>query len=979
MKYLPFILVLFLSIQLSGQTTRYVLAGATGNGSSWANASGDLQLMINQSVSLTRDTILVGAGVYFPNRRIDNLNVITPNDRVNSFSIKSKIKIFGGFAPNGNGTRDLALNETILSGDLGITGTNADNAYHVVLARGLDTATLLDGFTIRDGNADNYDDRTMVFGNYILNHVGGGIYAEGANMTLRNIKVKNNRTRANGVGGGFYNTQSRLVIDIALIENNTSGEGGGIFNTFSSDIKMTNSKIVGNTAFYGSGTRNMYSRPHYANVLVVGNLATSELNGGAAMSFESCTGSSITNLTIANNNGVGLYLHTAGINIHNTIIYGNKTNINVAYNDPYLRYSLVHMFTAVNGQNNVSLTANPHFVNARPYTEAPFTDGDYRLLGISPAINAGNSNFLSPGQIPDLSKVQFDLDNNPRFIGSSIDLGAYEFGSACTGSSKIWHVDAEVANSGDGTSWSQAFKTLGEALHKSSICGMPDSIFVAEGTYFPDRPADNQTKTDPNNRANSFSMLPNVKLLGGYPKGGGNRDPGKFATILSGDLGTKGEVNDNAHHVVIAAGKLGNALLDGFIIAHGNADVNSKWILVNGADVGAAYGGGINNAASNIRLNNLIIKDNKAWVGAGISNYGSVSTLSNLDIRGNTATSNGGGMYNNYTAPLIINSNISGNMAFSGGGITNGGQAKPILINVTLTGNRGTSGRGAMENLDQSKITIHNSIITKNSSGIFNDPGYPGYSEKSTTSATYSIIQGINADTSFHIPDGALDPKFIESVDFGLAPTIKGNFRLQEGSEAIDKGNSALYTPGQTPDISAFITDITGNSRIFGTAVDLGAYESANTNSEILCIGSTVLLPSGVQENGPFQWEVDKGNGYVAITDDVYFAGSATQALTIKNIPGTWYGYKFRCAVNGGQQYGKVYTIKFRNEWIGISNSSWHESSNWSCGSLPDENTDVIINSGSVFLTNNVTIRSLKAQAGVVINVSPGKSLTITH
>jgi hypothetical protein len=113
--------------------------------------------------------------------------------------------------------------------------------------------------------------------------------------------------------------------------------------------------------------------------------------------------------------------------------------------------------------------------------------------------------------------------------------------------------------------------------------------------------------------------------------------------------------------------------------------------------------------------------------------------------------------------------------------------------------------------------------------------------------------------------------------------------------------------------------------------------------------------------------------------DGAVYTGSATQFLTIINIPGTWYGHKFRCSINGGQQYGKVYTIKFRNEWLGLAGNDWLNPANWSCGRVPDENTDVIVNSGTVHLNNNAVIRSLKTQQGVTIIVSPGKSLTITH
>ncbi|MDZ7822024.1 MAG: hypothetical protein U5N26_09545 [Candidatus Marinimicrobia bacterium] len=44
----------------------------------------------------------------------------------------------------------------MLSGDIGIEGQSDDNSYHVLSYDGImDEATLIDGFTVRDGNADN--------------------------------------------------------------------------------------------------------------------------------------------------------------------------------------------------------------------------------------------------------------------------------------------------------------------------------------------------------------------------------------------------------------------------------------------------------------------------------------------------------------------------------------------------------------------------------------------------------------------------------------------------------------------------------------------------------------------------------------------------------------------------------------------------------------------------------------------------------
>jgi hypothetical protein len=52
---------------------------------------------------------------------------------------------------------------------------------------------------------------------------------------------------------------------------------------------------------------------------------------------------------------------------------------------------------------------------------------------------------------------------------------------------------------------------------------------------------------------------------------------------------------------------------------------------------------------------------------------------------------------------------------------------------------------------------------------------------------------------------------------------------------------------------------------------------------------------------------------------------------------------------------------------------------NWNCGVIPDNNTDVVINDGTIVINSNVTIRSLKVNPGVTITVNPGFNLKILH
>ena len=64
---------------------------------------------------------------------------------------------------------------------------------------------------------------------------------------------------------------------------------------------------------------------------------------------------------------------------------------------------------------------------------------------------------------------------------------------------------------------------------------------------------------------------------------------------------------------------------------------------------------------------------------------------------------------------------------------------------------------------------------------------------------------------------------------------------------------------------------------------------------------------------------------------------------------------------------------------MGASDSSWENLVNWSCGSIPDSNTDVIINGGTIVLSSNATVRSLKVSPSASFTIVTPYTLTVTH
>ena len=126
-----------------------------------------------------------------------------------------------------------------------------------------------------------------------------------------------------------------------------------------------------------------------------------------------------------------------------------------------------------------------------------------------------------------------------------------------------------------------------------------------------------------------------------------------------------------------------------------------------------------------------------------------------------------------------------------------------------------------------------------------------------------------------------------------------------------------------------------------------------------------------------YQWQVDTGNGFTNIINNDYYSNTNGAALQLINIPSNFNGHIYRCVVDG--KLGDLYKISFSNTWTGAVDNAWNNPANWKCGSIPDNNTDVIINDGSMVINSNVTINSLVINSGASLTVTTGFNLVILH
>jgi hypothetical protein len=288
--------------------TYYVKPTASGSGNcqSWANAC----TLQNALVTATSgDEIWVAAETYKPT---------TGTDRTATFQLKSGVAVYGGFDGTET-TRDQrkpATNITILSGDIGTSGDNSDNSYHVVTANGITGATL-DGFTISGGNAN---------GTVAPQNKGGGMYNYGSSPTVTNVIFSGNAASLDG--GGMYNDNaSNPTVTNVTFSGNSALYGGGMYNNGNSNPTVSNVTFSDNTADdSGGGMFNNGSHPTVTNVTFSANKTTR--GSGAGMYNLSGSNPTITNVTFANNNsawdGGGIANKGSSPTIINSTFSGNK-------------------------------------------------------------------------------------------------------------------------------------------------------------------------------------------------------------------------------------------------------------------------------------------------------------------------------------------------------------------------------------------------------------------------------------------------------------------------------------------------------------------------------------------------------------------------------------------------------------------------------------------------------------------------------
>lgn len=457
-KFLNVIALSLLTTGAMAQTTYYVnVANPTpGDGKSWSAAFTNLQAALDMATS--GNQIFVAKGIYKPSKifapGVASPGTASPNNRYNTFQLSSGVAIYGGYDDQGNGTRNISANETILSGDLGVANDNTDNAYNVVIIAEGTTGVLLDGFTISDGYASGSTNRTNTGASH-LTYYGGGIYLRNGDGVFRNLRLLRNGAKTNNstlYGGGFFlaTTSTNLVEldNIEFIQNqansvNSVAHGGALY-LGGTNLKLNRLKFISNMAKSAGGA--IFASTAATNIKLGNSVFYDNSAGtnGGAICF-SATASAIITATIVNSTfyqnsgdiGGAIFMvdHANNtLDIRNTILLGNTASTSDAdiSKGNSANLTISHSLTQSYNPNNIASVvteANPTnvFINTTNVDHEEFLR--LKRNDTNPAIDAGDNNQY------DL--VMFgtkDLAGGDRIFNSglnpiaTIDMGAYENG-----------------------------------------------------------------------------------------------------------------------------------------------------------------------------------------------------------------------------------------------------------------------------------------------------------------------------------------------------------------------------------------------------------------------------------------------------------------------------------------------------------------------------------------------------------------------
>ncbi len=642
-----------------------------------------------------------------------------------------------------------------------------------------------------------------------------------------------------------YLTNGASLSGFTLTHGSSRGGGGGVL---SGGAVVSNCVVSGNSAFregggVAGGTLNNCTIAGNTSGKILGAGSADAYGGGAAF----CT---LNNCTLTSNSakgdleslGGGAYLCI----LKNCTLAGNSAHTSDfrargggAYQSSLYNCILLYN-TSDSGCGDCGSPGNLDPVYNNWFGDPLFVDtngwADLRLQSNSPCINAGNNSYVTSAT---------DFDGNPRIVGGTVDIGAYEFQA-------VRYVDVNSTNATPPySSWATAAANIQDAVD-AAVAG--DEIVVTNGTYATGGRSTVSQSTTTNRVVVDKPLAlrsvngPQFTII----------DGGRVfrCVYLTNGASLSGFTLTNGRSAYRGGGLLcdsTNAVVSNCVVSGNFAQPYSAIIYGDPAAGGGVYGGTLNNCvvsgnfakhypsldgdavgggAYGCTLNNCTLSDNIARAYRESSLFNAYArgggayacTLNNCTLRSNSAYANnrnyndtyseGGGAY----GCTLNNCTLSDNSAYADSRrpfyISGGGACNSALNNCTLTGNSAQRYGGGARGGTLNNCTLTGNSATNSGGGAYSSTlnNCVVYFNTAEQGANYSSST-LNCSCTTPLPANGLGnitnaPLFVDQAS--------GNLRLQSNSPCINAGLNALAPAGP---------DLDGNPRIVGGTVDIGAYE----------------------------------------------------------------------------------------------------------------------------------------------------------